>query len=153
MTNKFYTIPLFLTVFSIIIIGISLQLDTSPEMIVVDSIQARAFPIFLMILNLILISVLTFQYKKNNPEPIKLEKFPTWGSMGLFFIFYLLTVYTDMFIGIFVVMLLMGLLWGEKRIWVSFLTATLTPLFIFLLFDFVLKIRFPRGILMDMYYG
>ena len=153
MTNKFYTIPLFLTIFSIIIIGISLQLDTSPEMIVGDSMQARSFPIFLMILNLILISVLTFQYKKNNPEPIKLEKFPTWGSMGLFFIFYLLTVYTDMFIGIFVVMLLMGLLWGEKRIWVSFLTATLTPLLIFLLFDFVLKIRFPRGILMDMYYG
>ena len=115
--------------------------------------RARSFPIFLMILNLILISVLTFQYKKNNPDPIKLENFPTWGSMGLFFIFYLLTVYTDMFIGIFVVMLLMGLLWGEKRIWVSFLTATLTPLFIFLLFDFVLKIRFPRGILMDMYYG
>ena len=153
MTNKFYTIPLFLTVFSIIIIGISLQLDTSPEMIVGDSMQARSFPIFLMILNLILISVLTFQYKKNNPDPIKLEKFPTWGSMGLFFIFYLLTVYTDMFIGIFVVMLLMGLLWGEKRIWLSFLTATLTPLLIFLLFDFVLKIRFPRGILMDMYYG
>ena len=153
MTNKFYTIPLFLTVFSIIIIGISLQLDTSPEMIVGDSMQARSFPIFLMVLNLILISVLTFQYKKNNPEPIKLEKFPTWGSMGLFFIFYLLTVYTDMFIGIFVVMLLMGLLWGEKRIWVSFLTATLTPLLIFLLFDFVLKIRFPRGLLMDMYYG
>ena len=153
MTNKFYTIPLFLTVFSIIIIGISLQLDTSPEMIVGDSMQARSFPIFLMVLNLILISVLTFQYKKNNPEPIKLEKFPTWGSMGLFLIFYLLTVYTDMFIGIFVVMLLMGLLWGEKRIWVSFLTAALTPLFIFLLFDFVLKIRFPRGILMDLYYG
>ena len=153
MTSKFYTIPLFLIIFSIIIIGISLQLDTSPEMIVGDSMQARSFPIFLMILNLILISVLTFQYKKNNPDPIKLEKFPTWGSMGLFFIFYLLTVYTDMFIGIFVVMLLMGLLWGEKRIWVSFLTATLTPLFIFLLFDFVLKIRFPRGILMNLYYG
>ena len=153
MTNKFYTIPLFLTIFSIIIIGISLQLDTSPEMIVGDSMQARSFPIFLMVLNLILISVLTFQYKKNNPEPIKLEKFPTWGSMGLFLVFYLLTVYTDMFIGIFVVMLLMGLLWGEKRIWLSFLTATLTPLLIFLLFDFVLKIRFPRGILMNIYYG
>ena len=153
MTNRFYTIPLFLTIFSIIIIGISLQLDTSPEMIVGDSMQARSFPIFLMVLNLILISVLTFQYKKNNPKPIKLEKFPTWGSMGLFLIFYLLTVYTDMFIGIFVVMLLMGLLWGEKRILLSFLTATLTPVLIFLLFDFVLKIRFPRGILMDFYYG
>ena len=153
MSNKFYTIPLFLTIFSIIIIGISLQLDTSPEMIVGDSMQARSFPIFLMVLNLILISVLTFQYKKNNPEPLKLEKFPTWGSMGLFLIFYLLTVYTDMFIGIFVVMLLMGLLWGEKRIWVAFLTATITPGLVFMLFDFVLKIRFPRGILMNLYYG
>ena len=54
MTNKYYTIPLFLTVFSIIIIGISLQLDTSPEMIVGDSMQARSFPIFLMVLNLFL---------------------------------------------------------------------------------------------------
>ena len=153
MTNKFYTIPLFLTVFSIIIIGISLQLDTSPEMIVGDSMQARSFPIFLMVLNLILISVLTFQYKKNNPEPIKLEKFPTWGSMGLFFIFYLLTVYTDMFIGIFVVIFLMSVLWGERRIWVAFLTATVTPGLVFLLFDYVLKIRFPRGILMNLYYG
>ena len=153
MTNKFYTIPLFLTVFSIIIIGISLQLDTSPEMIVGDSMQARSFPIFLMVLNLILISVLTFQYKTNNPEPVKLEKFPTWGSMGLFFIFYLLTVYTDMFIGIFVVIFLMSILWGERRIWVAFLTATVTPGLVFLLFDYVLKIRFPRGILMNLYYG
>ena len=127
MSNKFYTVPLFLTIFSIIVIGISLQLDTSPEMIVGDSMQARSFPIFLMVLMLVLIAVLTFQYKAKNPAPIKLEKFPTWGSMGL--------------------------LWGEKRIWLSFLTATLTPLLIFLLFDFVLKIRFPRGILMDLYYG
>jgi hypothetical protein len=153
MSNKFYIVPLFLSIFSIIVIGISLQLDTSPEMIVGDSMQARSFPIFLMVLNLILIAVLIFQYKAKNPDPIELEKFPTWGSMGLFLIFYLLTVYTDMFIGIFVVMLLMGLLWGEKRIWLSFLTATLTPFLIFLLFDFVLKIRFPRGILMDLYYG
>ena len=153
MSNKYYIVPLFLSIFSIIVIGISLQLDTSPEMIVGDSMQARSFPIFLMVLNLILIAVLIFQYKAKNPDPIELEKFPTWGSMGLFLIFYLLTVYTDMFIGIFVVMLLMGLLWGEKRIWLSFLTATLTPFLIFLLFDFVLKIRFPRGILMDLYYG
>ena len=153
MSNKFYTVPLFLTIFSIIVIGISLQLDTSPEMIVGDSMQSRSFPIFLMLLKLVLIAVLTFQYKAKNPAPIKLEKFPTWGSMGLFLIFYLLTVYTDMFIGIFVVMLLMGLLWGENRIWLSFFTSTLTPLLIFLLFDFVLKIRFPRGIIMDLYYG
>ena len=48
---------------------------------------------------------------------------------------------------------LMSILWGEKRLWVAFLTATVTPGLVFLLFDFVLKIRFPRGILMNLYYG
>jgi hypothetical protein len=58
-----------------------------------------------------------------------------------------------MFIGIFVVIFLMCILWGERRIWVAFLTATVTPGLVFLLFDYVLKIRFPRGILMNLYYG
>ena len=153
MKKNTYIIPLIITIFSLAIIAIALQLDTSPEMIVGDSMQARSFPIFLMILQLILVGILTFQFYKNNPKTVPLEKFHTWGSMLLFLLFYLLTVYTDMFIGIFVVIFLMSLLWGEKRLWVAFLTATVTPGLVFLLFDFVLKIRFPRGILMNLYYG
>ena len=153
MKNNIYLIPLILSIFCLSVIAIALQLDTSPEMIVGDSMQARSFPIFLMILKLILIGVLTFQFYKNNPKPVFLEKFHTWGSILLFLLFYLLTVYTDMFIGIFIVIFLMCILWGEKRLWVAFLTATITPGLIFLLFDFVLKIRFPRGILMNIYYG
>jgi len=153
MKKNIYIIPLIITIFSLAVIAIALQLDTSPEMIVGDSMQARSFPIFLMILQLILAGVLTFQFYKNNPKTVPLEKFHTWGSMLLFLLFYLLTVYTDMFIGIFVVIFLMSILWGEKRLWVAFLTATVTPGLVFLLFDFVLKIRFPRGILMNLYYG
>ena len=153
MRKNIYIIPVILTLFSLSVIAISLQLDTSPEMIVGDSMQARSFPIFLMILKLILVGVLAFQFYKKTPEAVTLEKYHTWGSMFLFLLFYLLTVYTDMFIGIFVVMFLMSILWGERRIWVSFLTATITPGLIFLLFDYVLKIRFPRGILMNLYYG
>lgn len=153
MKKNIYIIPLIITIFSLAVIAIALQLDTSPEMIVGDSMQARSFPIFLMILQLILVGILTFQFYKNNPKTVPLEKFHTWGSMLLFLLFYLLTVYTDMFIGIFVVIFLMSLLWGEKRLWVAFLTATVTPGLVFLLFDFVLKIRFPRGILMNLYYG
>lgn len=153
MKKNIYIIPLIITIFSLAVIAIALQLDTSPEMIVGDSMQARSFPIFLMILQLILVGILTFQFYKNNPKTVPLEKFHTWGSMLLFLLFYLLTVYTDMFIGIFVVIFLMSVLWGEKRLWVAFLTATVTPGLVFLLFDFVLKIRFPRGILMNLYYG
>ena len=153
MQKKLYITPIFLAFFSIAIILISLQLDTSPEMIVGDSMQARSFPIFLMAINLILISVLFLQFFKNYPEKIELEIFTTWFSMFLFLLFYFLTITTDMFIGITVCMFLMGYTWGEKRLWVNLCNAVITPGLIFLLFDSVLKIRFPRGLLTNIYYG
>ena len=152
MQKKLYATPIFLALFSIAIILISLQLDISPEMIVGDSMQARSFPIFLMAINLILISVLFLQFFKNYPEKIELEIFTTWFSMFLFLLFYFLTITTDMFIGITVCMFLMGYTWGEKRLWVNLCNAVITPGLIFLLFDSVLKIRFPRGLLTNMYY-
>ena len=153
MQKKLYITPIFLAFFSIAIILISLQLDISPEMIVGDSMQARSFPIFLMAINLILISVLFLQFFKNYPEKIELEIFTTWFSMFLFLLFYFLTITTDMFIGIAVCMFLMGYTWGEKRLWVNLCNAVITPGLIFLLFDSVLKIRFPRGLLTNIYYG
>jgi hypothetical protein len=153
MQKKLYATPIFLALFSIAIILISLQLDISPEMIVGDSMQARSFPIFLMAINLILISVLFLQFFKNYPEKIELEIFTTWFSMFLFLLFYFLTITTDMFIGIAVCMFLMGYTWGEKRLWVNLCNAVITPGLIFLLFDSVLKIRFPRGLLTNIYYG
>jgi hypothetical protein len=153
MQKKLYVTPILLALFSIAIILISLQLDISPEMIVGDSMQARSFPIFLMAINLILISVLFLQFFKNYPEKIELEIFTTWFSMFLFLLFYFLTITTDMFIGIMVCMFLMGYTWGEKRLWVNLCNAVITPGLIFLLFDSVLKIRFPRGLLTNIYYG
>ena len=153
MQKKLYVTPILLACFSIAIILVSLQLDISPEMIVGDSMQARSFPIFLMAINLILISVLFLQFFKNYPEKIELEIFTTWFSMFLFLLFYFLTITTDMFIGIAVCMFLMGYTWGEKRLWVNLCNAVITPGLIFLLFDSVLKIRFPRGLLTNIYYG
>jgi K+ transporter len=73
--------------------------------------------------------------------------------MSLMVVFYGLTITTDMFIGIAVVMFLMSLAWGERRLLIALANAILTPFLIFLLFDNVLRIRFPRGILMNWYYG
>lgn len=146
-------VPIVLTGISILIIYLALQLDLSPPMIVGDSMQPRSFPIFLMILNLVLTVALAFQIYKTppiQPEPINRV---TWLSMSLMVIFYGLTVTTDMFIGIAVVMFLMSLAWGERRLIIALANAILTPFLIFLLFDNVLRIRFPRGILMNWYYG
>jgi hypothetical protein len=154
MKKKLYFIPLFLTVFSFVVIFLSLQLDTSPEMIVGDSMQARSFPIFLMVINLLLIGILSLQFYKTYPKEVELEKFPTWSSMLLCLVFYILIqVSGDMFVAIPVVMFLMGLTWGQKKIWISLTNAIITPMSIFFLFDYVLQVRFPRGWLTNIYYG
>ena len=154
MKKKLYFIPLFLTIFSFVVIFLSLQLDTSPEMIVGDSMQARSFPIFLMVINLLLIGILSLQFYKTYPKEVELEKFPTWSSMLLFLVFYILIqVSGDMFVAIPVVMFLMGLTWGQKKIWISLTNAIITPMSIFFLFDYVLQVRFPRGWLTNIYYG
>jgi len=154
MKKKLYIIPLFLTLFSFAVIYLSLQLDTSPEMIVGDSMQARSFPIFLMVINLLLVGILSLQFYKTYPKEVELEKFPTWSSMLLFLIFYIIIFISgDMFVAIPIVMFLMGLTWGQKKVWVSLTNAIVTPLSIFLLFDYLLQVRFPRGWLTNIYYG
>ena len=87
------------------------------------------------------------------PAKAHRESFHTWGSMLLMVLFYGLTIWLDMFIGIAVVMFLMCLLWGERRIHVAAASALITPLAIFVLFDKVLQVRFPRGIITNWYYG
>ena len=154
MKKKLYIIPLFLTLFSFVVIYLSLQLETSPEMIVGDSMQARSFPIFLMVINLLLVGILSLQFYKTYPKEIEIEKFPTWSSMLLFVIFYIIILISgDMFVAIPIIMFLMGLTWGQKKIWVSLTNAIVTPLSIFFLFDYVLQVRFPRGWLTNIYYG
>lgn len=150
---RHYLVPGIIALFSCAVIVAAMQLDLSPPMIVGESMQPRAFPIFLMVLNLILVALLVMQIRRSPPDKIPLESFPTWGSMILMVLFYFLTTYLDMFIGIAVVMFFMCFLWGERRWWVALVTALATPILIFILFDSVLKIRFPRGILINWYYG
>jgi hypothetical protein len=146
-------VPGVITVFSFIVIYLSLQLDLSPPMIVGDSMQPRAFPIFLMIINLILVGLLTYQFYQSPPDSIPLEPFQAWGSIVLLVIFYGLTTGVVFFVAIAVVMFLMCILWGEKRILVALSASLVTPILIFVLFDQVLQIRFPRGLLLVWYYG
>ncbi len=153
MNLRLCVIPGLIAAFSAAVIWASLQLELSPPLIVGDSMQPRSFPIFLMVINLVLVVLLTVQLHKERAPKVPLESYPTWGSMGLLVVFYVLTTYVDMFVGIAVVMFLMCLLWGERRILVAGAVALVTPISIFFLFDSVLKIRFPRGVLIDWYYG
>tara|TARA_B100001093_G_scaffold504962_1_gene561529 strand:- start:6081 stop:6536 length:456 start_codon:yes stop_codon:yes gene_type:complete len=148
-----FIVPGIIALFSVIIIYLALQLKLSPAMIVGHSMQPRSFPIFLMVINLILIAVLIWQISKSPPKPIELEGPTTWISVGSFVLFYIITIYLDFFIAISAVMFLLCYSWGEKRVHVAGLVAVSVPLSLFVLFDEVLKIRFPRGLITNWYYG
>ena len=150
---RFLIIPGIIAAFSVAVIYAALQLDLSPPMIVGDSLQPRVFPILLMVINLILAALLASGYWKDPPGKIQWEGLQTWGSIALFVIFFPITVYVDMMIGIAVVMFAMCLLWGERRILVAGMLALATPAAIFFLFDMVLRVRFPRGLFTNWYYG
>ena len=150
---RIFVVPAVIMVFSFAVIWAAFQLDESPAMIVGDSMQPRVFPIFLMCFNLVLAGFLALAYRKEPPAVIELEGFQTWGSIGLFVVFYFLTVHADMMIAITVVMFAMCVLWGERRIHIAAATAIATPVLVFFLFDLVLRVRFPRGLLTNWYYG
>jgi len=150
---QFLVIPGVIAAFSFTVILASLQLDVSPAMIVGDSMQPRVFPILLMVINLVLVALLAFQNRKHPSKKIQHLDVQTWGSILLFVIFYPITVYIDMLIGIAVVMFAMCLLWGERRVYIAGVVALVTPTAIFFLFDMVLRVRFPRGLLTNWYYG
>ena len=150
---RFLIIPGVIAAFSIAVICVAVQLDLSPPMIVGDSMQPRVFPILLMVINLILAALLASQYRKESPRKVQWEGPQTWGSIVLFVIFFPITVYVDMMIGIAVVMFAMCLLWGERRILVAGMLALATPVSVFFLFDLVLRVRFPRGLFTNWYYG
>ncbi|MDC3177518.1 tripartite tricarboxylate transporter TctB family protein [bacterium] len=146
-------IPGIIALFSAVIIYLALQLRTSPPLIVGASMQPRSFPIFLMVINLLLVGIMIWQNLKNPPEPVKMEGPTTWISIGLFALFYILTTYADFFIAIAAVVFLLSVSWGERRLLVAGLVALTVPLTLFLIFDEVLKIRFPRGLITNWYYG
>ena len=153
MSLKSQIVPIFLTAVSLVIIYLALQLDLSPPMIVGDSMQPRAFPIFLMVLNLILTAALALQFYRHPPKDQEPILKITWLTMVLMVVFYALTLSIDMFVGISVVMFLMSLIWGQRSVLIAAANAILTPFLVFLLFDIVLRIRFPRGVITNWYYG
>ncbi|MDG1935973.1 MAG: hypothetical protein P8I83_06110, partial [Paracoccaceae bacterium] len=68
-----FIVPGIIALFSVIIVYLALQLKLSPPMIVGHSMQPRSFPIFLMVINLLLVVILIWQISKSPPKPVELE--------------------------------------------------------------------------------
>lgn len=146
-------VPGFIFLFCAIVSYVATTLDEAAEIIVGDAMQPRVFPIFLMAVIAIFNVILIVQMLRSEPRSRPDLPWQTWVTGALLAVFYVVTVNLDLFLALAIVLFSMSLAWGERRVWVAGLVAIVTPAVIFFTFDLLLRVRFPRGILTNLYYG
>ena len=112
-------------------------------------IQPADFP--QLVIGLIAVMALYLMVRDRTPAPSALPSV-VYVSLGLRLGFPLLAT-LDLFLALAVFGLLLSSLWGERRWWALALVGVVVPLAVFLLFDIVFEIRFPRGLLTNLWYG
>ena len=127
---------------------ISTTFDRMPP-ILKRGIQPADFPQLILILMLVLTVAMIWL------DPIIVDKrldSKTVGSLVLFGVFGGLT-FIDLFLALGAVAALLAMFWGERRWYAVLGIGLMMPALIFLLFDQVFEIRFPRGVLTNLWYG
>ena len=148
-----WLVPVVIFVFCGIVAYLTTTFSKAPEIIVGDAMQPRNFPLFVVSVVAILNVVLIVQMLRTGPRPRNHQPPQTLMTGLLMALFYPGAVYVDMFLTLAVIMFAMCLVWGERRLWVAAMVALLTPAVIFFGFDLLLEVRFPRGLLTNLYYG
>ncbi len=148
-----WLVPIIIFVFCAVVAALTTTFDKAPDIIVGHAMQPRNFPLFLCaliaILNLVLIVQMTRRpVARRDQQPVQ-----TLATGILIALFYPGAEYVDMFLTLGIVMFAMCLVWGVRSLRVAALVGILTPLIIFFTFDLLLEVRFPRGILTNLYYG
>ena len=125
--------------------------DTVPP-ILNRGIQPATFPKGLLVLIITLTSVIYYlSFKKPWKKEKKLPK--NFFLTILSFIFFILISKTlDFFLAISVLSIFVSYNWGEKRIFYLLLVGIIFPFIVFVFFEMVLGLRFPPGIITNLYY-
>lgn len=112
-------------------------------------IQPSDFPQLLIVLLILLTLLMVWK------DPIRIKdrlKGSTLGTIILFGGFAALTS-VDFFLALGVFAAVLAAFWGERRIFLLVVVGLLVPAAIFFTFDQVFEIRFPRGLLTNIWYG
>ena len=116
-------------------------------------IQPATFPKALLIL-IISLSLIVYYLSIKVPWNIG-KKLPNsfYVTLVSFIIFSVISVTLDFFLGISVLSVLISFFWGERRIFYLFLVAVIFPIIVFIFFETILGLRFPGGIITNLYYN
>ena len=146
-----FKVSLVIILISIILLITTFTFDTVPP-ILNRGIQPATFPKGLLVLIIFLTSVIYYlSFRRPWKKEKKLPK--TFFLTILSFLFFVLISKTlDFFLAISVLSVFVSYHWGEKRIFYLLLVGIIFPLIVFIFFEMILGLRFPPGIITNLYY-
>ena len=137
---------------SVILLITTFSFDMVPP-ILNRGIQPATFPKALLILIITMTLIVYYLATKN---PWKLEKkLPRTFFLTLlsFVIFIIVSKTLDFFLAISALSIFVSFCWGEKRLFYLLLVGIIFPIIVFVFFETILGLRFPPGIITNIYYS
>ena len=150
-TDSFKVLSLII-ITSFILLIVTFTFDIVPP-ILNRGIQPATFPKALLVLIICLTSIvyflsLKFPWKKEKKLP---KSF--YITLYNFILFIVISKTLDFFLAISVLSFLVSYFWGERRVIVLLLVSILFPIIVFVFFETILGLRFPPGIITNIYYN
>ena len=142
----------FIYLFCIVTFTSSLYFDEVPA-ILMRGIQPATFPKGLIVLIIFLNSILTYFYFTKKITASKATPAEFYKTIFALIIFVLISYFVDLFLALIIFSFLISYSWGEKNIILILCLSIVFPLLVFILFESVLGLRFPAGILTNLYYN
>ena len=137
---------------SVFLLFITFTFDIVPP-ILNRGIQPATFPKALLILIILLTLVIYFLSLK---KPWKREKKLSstfYLTLFSFIVFIFISKTLDFFLGISILSIFVSYHWGERRILYLLLISIIFPIIVFIFFETILGLRFPPGIITNIYYS
>ncbi|MDC3097470.1 tripartite tricarboxylate transporter TctB family protein [Candidatus Pelagibacter sp.] len=139
-------------VISSILLYFTFTFDIVPP-ILNRGIQPATFPKALLAL-IIALTLLTYLISLKNPWKHE-NKLPNSFYITLlsFVVFIIVSKFLDFFLGIALLSIIVSYFWGERRATYLIMVSIIFPLIVFVFFETILGLRFPPGIITNLYYG
>lgn len=134
--------------FCLAAIWLSLSFDKMPP-ILKRGIQPSDFPQMVCVAIILMTVYMFWRDPVTVVEPMGSK---TRGTIVLMFLFVLLTQ-LDLFLALALFAAALSIYWGERSFKRIAIVGLIVPVTVFFLFDQVFKIRFPRGLLTNLWYG
>ena len=115
-------------------------------------IQPATFPKGLLLL-IIVLTLIVFYLSIKKPWKIE-KKLPKTFFLTLlsFILFVIVSKTLDFFLAISLLSIFVSYCWGERRIFYLILVSIIFPIIVFIFFETILGLRFPPGIITNIYY-